>query len=122
MNKRFLFLSLTRIADFTQEEIVLKKQARRKWNNGDYVACQVAKPPGRMKVEMTCGRMAGKYAAAAVAANDMTILKAYDREWQDLFGKTLTRAHLRRKQMESRWSEFDTIVRQCWIAYWEYYV
>lgn len=58
MNKRYFFLSLTRIANFTQKEIVLKKQARKKWNMGDYVACQVAKPPGAMKVEMTCGRMA----------------------------------------------------------------
>ena len=58
MKKRYFFLSLTRIADFTQEEIVLKKQARKKWNSGDYVACEVTKPPGTMKVEMISGRMA----------------------------------------------------------------
>jgi len=58
MNKRYFFLSLTRIANFTQEEIVLKKQARKKWNLGDYVACEVSKPPGSMKVEMISGRMA----------------------------------------------------------------
>ena len=58
MSKRYFFLSLTRIADFTQEDIELKKQARKKWIMGDYVACKVAKPPGSMKVEMTCGRMA----------------------------------------------------------------
>ena len=58
MNKRYFFLSLTRIADFTQEDIVLIKQARKKWKRGDYVACKVIKPPGSMKVEMTSGRMA----------------------------------------------------------------
>ena len=57
MKKRYFFLSLTRIADFTQEEIVFNKIARKKWDNGDYVACKVIKPPGTMKVEMTCGRM-----------------------------------------------------------------
>lgn len=71
---------------------------------------------------VTCGKLAGKFAAAAAAANDMTILKDYDREWQDLFGDTLARAHLRRAQMEACWSAFDTIVKQCWVAYREYYV
>jgi len=58
MNKRYFFLSLTRIADFTQEDITIKKQLHKKWKSGDYVACRVARPPGTMKVEMTCGRMA----------------------------------------------------------------
>jgi flavin-dependent dehydrogenase len=70
---------------------------------------------------VTCGKLAGKYAAAAVAGNDMTLLRDYDREWQDLFGDTLARAHRRRRQMEARWSEFDTIVKRCWVAYREYY-
>ncbi|NOX32719.1 MAG: NAD(P)/FAD-dependent oxidoreductase [Deltaproteobacteria bacterium] len=71
---------------------------------------------------VTCGKLAGKYAAAAVAASDMTILKAYDREWQDLLGETQTRAHCRREQMEACWNVFDTIIKQCWVAYREYYV
>jgi flavin-dependent dehydrogenase len=71
---------------------------------------------------VTCGKLAGKYAAAAVAGNDMTLLRGYDREWQDLFGDTLARAYRRREQMEARWSQFDTIVKRCWVAYREYYV
>ena len=71
---------------------------------------------------VTCGKLAGKFAAAAAAADDMTILKDYDREWQDLLGDTLARAHLRREQMEACWSAFDTIVKRCWVAYREYYV
>jgi digeranylgeranylglycerophospholipid reductase len=70
---------------------------------------------------VTCGKLAGKYAAAAVAGNDMTRLRVYDREWQDLLGGTLERGHRRRVQMEARWSEFDTIVKRCWVAYREYY-
>jgi hypothetical protein len=58
MSKRYFFLSLTRIADFTQEDIEIKKQLHKKWKSGDYVACSIVKPPGSMKVEMTCGRMA----------------------------------------------------------------
>ena len=69
-----------------------------------------------------CGRLAGRYAAAAVAANDMTILRDYDREWQDLLGHTQKRAYCRREQMEACWNAFDTIVKRCWVAYREYYV
>ena len=71
---------------------------------------------------VTCGELAGTHAAAAVTANDMTILNDYDREWQDLFGDTLTRAHCRRKQMETDWNSFNTIVKRCWVAFREYYV
>jgi len=58
MSQRYFFLSLTRIADFTQNDITIKKRIHKNWRSGDYVACRVAKPPGSMKVEMTCGRMA----------------------------------------------------------------
>ena len=68
------------------------------------------------------GKLAGKYAAAAAAANDMTRLLAYNREWQDLFGDTLARAYRRREQMEANWSEFETVVKRCWVAYREFYV
>ena len=70
---------------------------------------------------MTCGKLAGKYAASAVAANDIAILKAYDCEWKSLFGESLAKAHHRREQMEAGWSAFDTIVKRCWVAYREYY-
>lgn len=70
---------------------------------------------------VTCGTLAGKYAAFAAAANDMTILKAYDRDWQDLLGESLARAYCRREQMEACWSSFDTLVKKCWVAYREYY-
>lgn len=71
---------------------------------------------------VTCGELAGNYAAAAAAAGDMSILGSYDLEWQDLFGAALTRAHGRRKQMEAGWSSFGTIVKHCWVAFREYYV
>ncbi len=71
---------------------------------------------------VTCGELAGTHAAAAVTDNDMSILKDYDREWQELLGDMLTRAHCRRKQMETDWNSFNTIVKRCWVAFREYYV
>jgi len=71
---------------------------------------------------VTCGELAGTHAAAAAAANGMGILRAYDREWQDLLGDTLTRARCRRQRMETDWNSFDTIVKRCWVAFREYYV
>lgn len=70
---------------------------------------------------VTCGELAGIHAALAAAANDMTLLRGYDCQWQELLGETLTRAHCRRRQMENGWSSFDTIVKQCWVAFGEYY-
>lgn len=58
MKKRYFFLSLTRIADFTQDEIEVKKLEKEHWNQGQYVACKVVAPPGTMRIEMKCGRMA----------------------------------------------------------------
>lgn len=58
MKKRFFFLSLTRIADFTQDEIDIKPRNKIEWAIGQYVACKVIGPPGTLRVEMQCGRMA----------------------------------------------------------------
>lgn len=58
MKKRYFFLSLTRIADFTQDEIEIIPISKDKWEIGQYVACKVVAPPGTMRVEMQCGRMA----------------------------------------------------------------
>ena len=51
-------LSMTRVADFEQEDIVLKPLERSAWAMGQYVACRVATPPGTMRVELRNGRMA----------------------------------------------------------------
>ena len=58
MKKKYFFLSLTRIAKFKQNEIAIYKEGFHEWNSGQYVACLVSAPPGTMRVELECGRMA----------------------------------------------------------------
>jgi digeranylgeranylglycerophospholipid reductase len=68
-----------------------------------------------------CGKMAGTWAARAVEEGDMSVLKHYDHQWQDLFKNTLDRAHKRRQTMESDWRDFSRTVKMCWIGFREYY-
>jgi len=70
---------------------------------------------------ITCGRMAGKWAARAVQQDDLGLLREYDTEWRDLFGETLERAFQRRQLMEKQWDRFEEIIKFCWVAYREYY-
>lgn len=70
---------------------------------------------------VVCGEMAGKWAARAVEKGDVSVLKNYDDQWQDLFKDTLERAHQRRQTMESGWRDFSRTVKSCWIAFREYY-
>jgi geranylgeranyl reductase family protein len=70
---------------------------------------------------VTCGRLAGKWAARAVQQDNLGLLKDYDVEWQDFFGETLGRAYQRRQQMEKQWEQFDQVIKYCWIAFREYY-
>ncbi len=58
MKRRYFFLSLTRIADFEQDDIEIKRLPKKEWYQGQYVACKVVGPPGTLGVEMKCGRMA----------------------------------------------------------------
>lgn len=70
---------------------------------------------------VTCGKMAGHWAARAVRENDVRLLQRYEDEWRNLFGETLERACRRRRFMEANWVHFDEIIKHCWIAYREYY-
>jgi len=67
------------------------------------------------------GRMAGRWAAKAIEANNLKILKKYDHEWQFLFADTLNRAHERRQLMEREWNRFHQVIKSCWIGFREYY-
>lgn len=73
MKRRYFFLSLTRIADFEQDDIEIKQIDKANWNQGQYVACKVIAPPGTLGVEMKCGRM------AEVAEGDILIGALGDR-------------------------------------------
>jgi geranylgeranyl reductase family protein len=70
---------------------------------------------------VTCGRLAGKWAARAVQQDNPDLLKEYDAEWRDFFGESLGRAYQRRRQMENQWDRFDQVIKQCWVAFREYY-
>ncbi len=69
-----------------------------------------------------CGGMAGKWAGRAIREKDLNLLRAYETEWQDLFGDALLRAGRRRALMEQEWERFDEIIKRCWIAFREYYI
>lgn len=71
---------------------------------------------------VSCGAMAGHWAARALEREDIHLLSGYDAEWQDLFGRTLFHARKKRLQMESQWANFDDTVRSCWIAFQDYHV
>jgi geranylgeranyl reductase family protein len=66
---------------------------------------------------VTCGQMAGKWAAIAAKEKDMRLLLQYDTQWRDLFEDTLTRACQHRITMEDRWEQFPEIIKSCWEAY-----
>jgi flavin-dependent dehydrogenase len=70
---------------------------------------------------VVCGQMAGKWAGRAVRDNDLNLLQQYDHEWKDLLALTLIRAYRRRRKMEAEWSDFNTTIQNCWVAYRQYY-
>lgn len=67
------------------------------------------------------GRMAGEWAARAVEAGDLSLLREYEVEWRELFGDIQTRAHRRRKSLEENWDCLETAVKTSWVAFREYY-
>lgn len=70
---------------------------------------------------VSCGSMAGSWAAKAIKTNNLEILKGYDDEWRDLLGDTLNRAHKKRQMMEREWDRFHQIIKSCWIGFREYH-
>lgn len=70
---------------------------------------------------VTCGQMAGKWAARAAAQTNNDLLAQYDVQWQDLFAQTQQRAYRRRVKMESEWESFGAIIESCWVAFRKYY-
>jgi len=71
---------------------------------------------------ITCGRMAGKWAARAIAEDNLQLLAQYKNEYDDLFGDSMNRAVDRRRLMESQWHRLPEIIEHCWVVFKEYYV
>ncbi len=70
---------------------------------------------------VTCGRMAGKWAAEAVGSNDLSLLVQYEQEYKDLFGDAMQRASERRRLLEANWDRLEETLKQCWVAFRGYY-
>lgn len=66
---------------------------------------------------VSCGTMAGSWAARAVQLENSAILENYEREWREMFGRSISHAAVRRKSMETRWHDFDQIIKSSWIAF-----
>jgi digeranylgeranylglycerophospholipid reductase len=67
------------------------------------------------------GRMAGRWAAAAVDRGGPDRLREYEEEWRDLFGESMEHAFKRRLLLEREWDRMEEILRSCWVSFREYY-
>jgi len=72
---------------------------------------------------VVCGKMAGRAAARAALADDLTVLPGYKEEWTSLYGSALQMARKRREEMERYWKarDFTALIKRSWIAYKDYY-
>ncbi|HIE05848.1 MAG TPA: NAD(P)/FAD-dependent oxidoreductase [bacterium (Candidatus Stahlbacteria)] len=67
------------------------------------------------------GRIAGRYAAAAITGNDPAILSRYETTWQKGFQNEFERAKRRRRFMEENWADLSRIYKRIWPSFREYY-
>lgn len=71
---------------------------------------------------VSCGRAAGRSAAAFAASGDEAELVGYTDAWREDWGGILRTAVERRTELLKRWdSDFATAVRRCWVVFPEYY-
>jgi len=68
-----------------------------------------------------CGKMAGTWAARAVLADDIGLLKEYDKEWQDDLGEQFQKGFQKRQELETKWDRLVEILPSCWVGFREYY-
>jgi flavin-dependent dehydrogenase len=76
---------------------------------------------GGVPQAVVCGRLAGEAAAAAVKEGDVGPLSLYETEWKDIYLPELERGVRKRRLLESRWDELETVIRSCWVSFPEYY-
>ena len=71
------------------------------------------------------GEIAGRVAAEAVAKGDLNYLQNYEREWREVFGKTLAYGATKREFLEKNWRnpevDFETMIRKTWVGFKEYH-
>jgi flavin-dependent dehydrogenase len=67
------------------------------------------------------GRMAGEWAARAVRAAKISLLRGYEEEWNEYYGDTLAHAFQRRQLLERHAGPLQDIIRRCWVGFRDYY-
>ncbi|MDR2573196.1 MAG: NAD(P)/FAD-dependent oxidoreductase [Desulfovibrio sp.] len=67
------------------------------------------------------GGMAGNWAARALQAGNIKLLRAYEEEWNDYYGDTLAHAFQRRQLLEEHAGPLHDIIERCWIGFKDYY-
>jgi digeranylgeranylglycerophospholipid reductase len=71
---------------------------------------------------VSCGRAAGRCAAAFAASGDETDLTSYVDAWRRDWRDVLRTASRRRAELMERWdTDFAAAVRRCWVVFPEYY-
>ena len=73
-----------------------------------------------MKTEVLKGLFM-KIKCFTIDKSNQTIIEEYEKEWRELYEDSLTRAFNRRQLLEGEWKNLDKIIKQCWIAFREYY-
>lgn len=70
---------------------------------------------------VSCGTMAGKWAARAATQDNTALLANYQTEWREMFGRSLSHGVSKRKSMEAQWHDFDRVIKTSWIAFPRYH-
>lgn len=68
-----------------------------------------------------CGKYAGESIVKALKNDDLKLLKIYEERWRNLYKDELERALEKRKLMEENWTKFESILKECWVSFPEYY-
>ncbi|MBO8168928.1 MAG: NAD(P)/FAD-dependent oxidoreductase [Thermoanaerobacteraceae bacterium] len=72
------------------------------------------------------GRLAGKISARALKEGDLSLLEDYETAWKAILGETLARGVRKRNYLTAQCQnrgpkDFQTLARQTWIVFPEYY-
>jgi len=71
------------------------------------------------------GMIAGTISAEAILREDLKLLKNYETEWREAFGKSLQYGFFKRNFLEENWNkkevDFKDLIRKTWLSFKEYY-
>jgi len=71
------------------------------------------------------GTMAGEIAAEAIIKENLDLLKMYETEWNEAFGKSFHYGFSKRNFLETNWNkkeiDFKELIQKTWVGFKEYY-